>query len=201
VVHARGRFDAAVDRRRERHHSGLLFIKVNEHGRWRLTVTAWGTRMSDAIARKCAWFRTARKARGALESLGRWGDRPCTSADIIVPGTCASRSSSILARASQIVEGLDGLLRMPGGCFEQTSSMLYPDILVLDYLKQTGQLEAKPQLAMQASSTSPQATSGCSLLSERVARRLFALWPAARQPDAHGLWADGVRGHVARLLG
>ena len=70
--------------------------------------------------------------------------------DAVVPGTVRVQVKLYPGAASQIVEGLDGLLRMPGGCFEQTSSMLYPDILVLDYLKQTGQLEAKPQLAMQA---------------------------------------------------
>jgi len=36
---------------------------------------------------------------------------------------------------SQVVEGLDSILRMPFGCFEQTSSTTYPNVLVLDYLK------------------------------------------------------------------
>ena len=29
------------------------------------------------------------------------------------------------------------MLQMPGGCFEQTSSSTYPNLLVLDYLKKT----------------------------------------------------------------
>jgi len=41
---------------------------------------------------------------------------------------------------SQIVEGMDGILRMPGGCFEQTSSSTYPNVLALDYLKRTKKL-------------------------------------------------------------
>ena len=36
---------------------------------------------------------------------------------------------------SQLVEGTDGILRMPGGCFEQTSSSAYPNVLVVDYIK------------------------------------------------------------------
>jgi len=32
---------------------------------------------------------------------------------------------------SQIVDGLDSMLQMPSGCFEQTSSITYPDILVV----------------------------------------------------------------------
>jgi uncharacterized protein YfaS (alpha-2-macroglobulin family) len=41
---------------------------------------------------------------------------------------------------SQIVEGMDGILRMPGGCFEQTSSSTYPNVLALDYMKRTRKL-------------------------------------------------------------
>ncbi len=47
-----------------------------------------------------------------------------------------------------MVEGLDALLRMPFGCFEQTSSTTYPNVLVLDYLKSTGQ--AAPEAQMKA---------------------------------------------------
>lgn len=35
----------------------------------------------------------------------------------------------------QAIENIEGMLELPTGCFEQTSSSLYPDILVLKYLK------------------------------------------------------------------
>src|SRR5262249_54850088 len=41
---------------------------------------------------------------------------------------------------SQIMEGMDSILRMPGGGFEQTSSSTYPDVLALDYMKRTKKL-------------------------------------------------------------
>jgi A-macroglobulin TED domain/Alpha-2-macroglobulin family/MG2 domain/A-macroglobulin receptor binding domain/Carboxypeptidase regulatory-like domain/Alpha-2-macroglobulin bait region domain/Macroglobulin domain MG3 len=41
---------------------------------------------------------------------------------------------------SQIIEGMDSILRMPGGCFEQTSSSTYPNVLALDYMKRTKKL-------------------------------------------------------------
>ena len=28
---------------------------------------------------------------------------------------------------TQVIEGVEGMLRMPGGCFEQTSSSAYPE--------------------------------------------------------------------------
>ncbi|HKR83610.1 MAG TPA: hypothetical protein VJS37_05510, partial [Terriglobales bacterium] len=40
----------------------------------------------------------------------------------------------------QVVEGMDSLLRMPYGCFEQTSSTTYPNVLALDYMKRTKKL-------------------------------------------------------------
>lgn len=36
---------------------------------------------------------------------------------------------------SEAVEGMKSILSLPSGCFEQTSSSLYPDILVLEYLE------------------------------------------------------------------
>ena len=36
------------------------------------------------------------------------------------------------------IEGMDSILRMPSGCFEQVSSSLYPDIMVLEYLESLG---------------------------------------------------------------
>ncbi|MFO0571558.1 MAG: hypothetical protein U0263_38370 [Polyangiaceae bacterium] len=49
--------------------------------------------------------------------------------------------------ASQMSEGLDGVLRQPYGCFEQTSSTTYPNVLVLDFLRRakasTPELEKK----------------------------------------------------------
>jgi len=43
----------------------------------------------------------------------------------------------IRSKFSQLVEGLDGIYRIPYGCFEQTSSTTYPNVLALDYLKRT----------------------------------------------------------------
>lgn len=41
---------------------------------------------------------------------------------------------------SQVIEGMDSILTMPGGCFEQTSSSTYPDVLALDYMKRSKKL-------------------------------------------------------------
>ena len=57
----------------------------------------------------------------------------------IYPGTFA-----------QVVEGLDSMLQRPYGCFEQAASTTYPNILVLDYLRETGR--SSPEVEMKARS-------------------------------------------------
>jgi uncharacterized protein YfaS (alpha-2-macroglobulin family) len=54
-------------------------------------------------------------------------------------------ATSILVRLypgplSQVIEGMDSILQMPYGCFEQTSSSTYPNVLALDYMKRTKKL-------------------------------------------------------------
>ena len=43
----------------------------------------------------------------------------------------------------QVMGGMESMLRMPGGCFEQTSSSNYPNILALNYLRETNSSNPK----------------------------------------------------------
>ena len=61
------------------------------------------------------------------------------------PASSIPEASKIFVRLypgpmSQVVEGMDAILRMPNGCFEQTSSSTYPNVLALDYMKRTKKL-------------------------------------------------------------
>ena len=61
------------------------------------------------------------------------------------PAASISGASAIFVRLypgplSQVIEGMDAILRMPGGCFEQTSSSTYPNVLALDYMKRIQKL-------------------------------------------------------------
>jgi uncharacterized protein YfaS (alpha-2-macroglobulin family) len=66
-----------------------------------------------------------------------------------IKGTLKYRLAAYPSTLADLQEGLESLLREPGGCFEQTSSSNYPNVLILDYLKQTDQ--AKPELTKRAS--------------------------------------------------
>ncbi len=66
----------------------------------------------------------------------------------IVPGTLKVKLEVYPTSMADLVKGLDGLLREPSGCFEQTSTSNYPNTLILDYMNQTNQ--ANPQAAAKA---------------------------------------------------
>jgi uncharacterized protein YfaS (alpha-2-macroglobulin family) len=65
--------------------------------------------------------------------------------DVSFPPMAIADAGKIFVRLypgplSQVVEGMDAILRMPFGCFEQTSSATYPNVLALDYMKRTKKL-------------------------------------------------------------
>jgi hypothetical protein len=65
--------------------------------------------------------------------------------DLHFPTSAIPDATSVLVRLypgplSQVIEGMDSILSMPGGCFEQTSSSTYPNVLALDYMKRAKKL-------------------------------------------------------------
>jgi alpha-2-macroglobulin-like protein len=64
---------------------------------------------------------------------------------VVFPAGAIADASKVFVRLypgplSQVIEGMDAILRMPFGCFEQTSSATYPNVLALDYMKRTKKL-------------------------------------------------------------
>lgn len=67
-----------------------------------------------------------------------------------VPGSAIENASSLIVKIypgmfSQVVEGLEALLGHPSGCFEQTSSTTYPNVLALQYMIETEQVTPEIQ--------------------------------------------------------
>jgi MFS family permease len=126
-------------------------IKANEFGMQPFQVTAIGSQMSDAIRKSVRVFPNGKEIRGT-HSDRLTPDVPVTESVFIpedaIPGTQGITVKIYPGVVSQVVEGLDSILRMPNGCFEQTSSTTYPNVLVLDYLKTSGQ--ASPEVQFKA---------------------------------------------------
>jgi uncharacterized membrane-anchored protein YhcB (DUF1043 family) len=56
-----------------------------------------------------------------------------------LPGTLQCQVQVFPSTLAQLQKGLEGLLREPCGCFEQSSSSNYPNVLILNYLQEAGQ--------------------------------------------------------------
>ena len=57
----------------------------------------------------------------------------------IIPGTLKVSARVYPSVLADLQKGLEGMLREPHGCFEQTSTTNYPNLLVLDYLRESNQ--------------------------------------------------------------
>ncbi|MHC4545170.1 MAG: alpha-2-macroglobulin family protein, partial [Planctomycetota bacterium] len=124
-------------------------ITVRKIGFQKFTVTARGAKKSDAVARTVEIVPDGKEH--LVSESGRLAGT--ITHTITIPNGAIDDASKIFVKIypgvlSQVAEGLEKMLRMPFGCFEQTSSVTYPNILVLDYMKTTSKIT--PELQMKA---------------------------------------------------
>ena len=124
--------------------SSQFTIDARRIGKFKLTLTAkmaGGNNPADIVVREIEVVPNGREQNvvfnGRLESTA--------GHDVSFPPEAIADASKIFVRLypgplSQVVEGMDAILRMPFGCFEQTSSATYPNVLALDYMKRTKKL-------------------------------------------------------------
>lgn len=118
----------------------LLRVAARSVGQGTLEIVAQGDGVQDAVRRKLTV-----EPEGVPVSVTRTGTLDTSApvmASIAVPGggIPGTRDVSLRLYPSEVgavVEGLDSLLRMPSGCFEQTSATTYPNALVLEYFEQS----------------------------------------------------------------
>jgi TonB-dependent SusC/RagA subfamily outer membrane receptor len=65
-----------------------------------------------------------------------------------IPGSINANLRVFKDLEGQLLDGIESMLREPGGCFEQTSSSLYPNIYVLKYLRTAG--KSNPEIETKA---------------------------------------------------
>lgn len=114
-------------------------LKVKDVGRHELEVTAKGDGASDAVRRPIEVVPDGRR----VERVESGTLRPSATLALetpegAIPGSVSAVVKIYPSTFSQLVEGLDAIFQRPYGCFEQTSSTTYPNVLALDYLKRTG---------------------------------------------------------------
>ncbi len=135
----------------ERNEITVVYFRIQAlaFGQQPFQVTATGSRMSDAIRRDVRVFPDGKELRFSVSD--KLSPTVPAEATIQIPADAIAGTQRLTVKiypgvVSQVVEGLDALLRMPYGCFEQTSSTTYPNVLVLDYLKTTGQVSPEVQM-------------------------------------------------------
>jgi hypothetical protein len=119
-------------------------VAAKRIGKFKLTLRAemdGAARRADIVVREIEVVPNGREQsvvfNGRLDTVA--------SHTISFPANAIPESGTVFVRLypgplSQVVEGMDSLLRMPFGCFEQTSSSTYPNVLALDYMKRTKKL-------------------------------------------------------------
>jgi len=126
-----------------------IHVKAKRVGEHKLTVYAYGSKQNDAVRRAVR-----------VEPDGKLFEHSVSEQltaeakhTVHFPAEAIEGANQLFVKIypglmSQVVEGLDNIFRMPGGCFEQTSSTTYPNVMVLDYMKATKQIS--PELQMKA---------------------------------------------------
>ncbi|WP_437747508.1 MG2 domain-containing protein [Sorangium sp. So ce1504] len=132
---------------------GVRFpVKVNTVGVNSLTVTARGSAGADAVARTVRVVPDGKpfaESESGMLASGSAEHALSFPADA-VPGSNQLYLEIYPAFLSQVVSGMDSMLQVPNGCFEQTTSTTWPNVLVTQYMKQTGQIT--PEIQMKAES-------------------------------------------------
>jgi uncharacterized protein YfaS (alpha-2-macroglobulin family) len=132
---------------------GVRFpVRVDKVGRRTMTVKGTGGTRSDAVARSVLVVPDGQAVPSAISGALAAGtiDHQVNFPVAAVAGSQQLYLNIYPAYLSQVVEGMDSLLRVPSGCFEQTTSTAWPNVLVTAYLKQTKQL--KPEIQLKAES-------------------------------------------------
>ncbi len=124
-------------------------LKAVKPGSHALTLKAFGSELADAVERRVRVEPDGKRFEQILN--GRLDES--LSQNIQFPAEAIEGADDLYVKIypgafSQVVEGLDGIFQMPYGCFEQTSSATYPNILVLDYMRRNKQI--KPEIEMKA---------------------------------------------------
>jgi hypothetical protein len=125
-------------------------LRADKVGNFAFTATGRAAAESDAVKRSIRVLPDGKRQEIVRSGLLQPGT---TTETLTIPQSAIDGASELYVKVypgllSEVVEGLESMLRKPHGCFEQTSSSTYPNIMVLQYLNTAGQ--ATPTLKTKA---------------------------------------------------
>ncbi|HVW28074.1 MAG TPA: MG2 domain-containing protein [Polyangiaceae bacterium] len=129
---------------------GVRFpLRVEQVGQQTLTVHATtGSTASDAVARTVSVVPDGKAFPETHSAALGAGTRTenVTFPPNAVPGSQKLYVNVYPTFLSQVVQGMDSIFSVPNGCFEQTTSTTWPNVLALTYMKQTNQVTPDVEL-------------------------------------------------------
>ncbi|MEY4548043.1 MAG: hypothetical protein RL685_4238, partial [Pseudomonadota bacterium] len=125
-----------------------LPVRVEQVGLQTLRLTGSGPGASDAVARRVRVVPDGKAFPVALSGALEPGSVEHTVSFPVgaVPGSEQLYLNVYPAFLAQAVSGMDSVLQVPSGCFEQTTSTTWPNVLVTRYMQQAGQITPEIQL-------------------------------------------------------
>lgn len=119
-----------------------LRLRVLEPGEHQLIVRADGASESDVVARELLVTEAGRE--DSVSVSGRLTAGAATKVSLLVP-EAATGATQVLVKlypslAATALDGIEGTLGQPTGCFEQTSATTYPNVLVEEFLRRENRL-------------------------------------------------------------
>ena len=124
-------------------------IKVLQVGRHQLEVTAAAAGVADAIRREIEVVPDGLPVEQvASGSLSAPFELPIVVPENVIAGSLQAIVRLYPSTSVNWSKGLEAIFQMPHGCFEQTSSTTYPNVLALDYLRRTG--KSVPEVEVKA---------------------------------------------------
>ena len=129
--------------------SASIRIKAESVGEHQLQVTAMGNGVADAVKRQIEVVPDGRRVdKVTSTTLNKTKDVSFYVPEKAIAGSARMTVQLYASSFSQVVEGLDAIFRRPTGCFEQTSSSTYPNVLALNYLQANG--KSVPEVELKA---------------------------------------------------
>lgn len=113
-------------------------LSVRQAGRHELTVHAKGNGVADAIKRSIEVVPDGRRVEQTVSgTLQQPAEMTWETPTDAIEGSVTAHLKLYPSTFSQLIDGLEAVFQQPYGCFEQTSSTTYPNVLALDYLRRT----------------------------------------------------------------
>lgn len=142
-------YERQIDLKANEVTSAKFRIRVLQAGTHGLTAVAVGSKLSDAVKRPITVIPDGKQYEKVINAkLSGKQQYLLEIPEKAVAGSFQHRVKVYPGIMAELVEGLEGMMRMPYGCFEQTSSSAYPNIMIMSYLQK--QKRTSPALLAKA---------------------------------------------------